>query len=105
MKTATLNVKAVRPGFYGTRRRPGDTFPVSGEVDPKTGKPIGFSSHWMLDITAGEPEAPKGDGELTKAELKNALTALDIDFPPNAKKDDLKAIYAAAVEAGQQRGE
>lgn len=32
-------VKALSPGYYGTRRRKGDTFPVAEEED--------FSARWM----------------------------------------------------------
>lgn len=57
-----FEVKALSPGFYGTRRRKGDTFTVADEKD--------FSANWMERLPekskpveaveqAEQPEKPK----------------------------------------------
>lgn len=101
-KTVTVRVRALSHGFYGTRRRRGAEFEVTGEVNPKTGKPVAFSSRWMQDITHLSKEAKDKTadlGDLTKPELIEKLKALGVEIPARAKLDDLVAMYDAAVKA------
>lgn len=49
----SIVVKALKPGYYGTRRRVGDTFPVAAEKD--------FSALWMAKVEVTEPVAEKAE--------------------------------------------
>lgn len=72
----------------------------SADIDLKT---PGVSALLKRGVLEEVPDAPlqehggEGDGSpATVAELKAALTELGIDFPDNAKKADLQALFDAA---------
>lgn len=89
-----MEVKAIKNGFYGTRRRPGDVFEL---VNPDKE----FSSHWMIptEKVPDVSEDEKPPSEWKKPEIVKALHDLGVEGfnEQQTKKAELLAMYEAAI--------
>lgn len=107
-----MQVKAIRLGFYGSRRKPGDVFDlveIEGmKMDPVTKKSVPakispeeqFSSTWMVRVEAGklaeasEPEhVEKKPFGAKKGKALGYSASLESDAPsPSLSTGDRKVI-------------
>lgn len=89
-----MEVKAIKNGFYGTRRRPGDVFDL---VNPDKE----FSSHWMIptEKVPDVSEDEKPPEKWKKKELAKALRDLGVEgfHEQTTRHEDLLAMYKAAI--------
>lgn len=89
-----MEVKAIKNGFYGTRRRPGDVFTLENPDED-------FSKNWMIPLEK-VPEVSQDEkppSEWKKPELVNALHNLGVEGfnEQQTKKAELLAMYEAAI--------
>lgn len=80
--------------------------PVTKDGEYLEVHPVTLSAHkalgWQQCARQEPAEAPdiNGDGKVTAAELKAALTAAGVAFKSNASKGDLQALHTAFERSG-----
>lgn len=86
--------------FNNRTYRPGEVL----DFDPATAPANVLSSFRKLEgstaarhVGAAAVEPPPPDGELTRAEYMRRLEELKVPFSARARREDLKALYDAAV--------